>query len=96
MWRARRDPCYSPEGIAKARQSGAALAELAPALEACTLCGACDPVCPENIHLSGIIMELRRELPPHPELVALQIGYQQAAEGAEPAPAGALLLTGSD
>ncbi len=95
MWRSQRDPRFSPEGIAKARQSGAALADLAPALDACTLCGACDPVCPENIDLSGMIMDLRRELPPHPELVALQIGYQQAAEGAEPASAGALLLPGS-
>ncbi len=95
MWRARRDPCYSPEGIAKARQSGAALAELAPALEACTLCGACDPVCPEDIALSAMIMALRRELPPHPELVALQVGYRQAAESAEPAAAGALLLPGA-
>ncbi len=95
MWCARRDPRYSAEGIAKARQSGAAFGELAPALDACTLCGACDPVCPENIDLSAMIMDLRCEVPPHPELVALQVGYLQAAESAAPAAAGALLLPGA-
>ncbi|MDP2132423.1 MAG: 4Fe-4S dicluster domain-containing protein [Sulfuritalea sp.] len=95
MWRARHDPRFSPEGIAKARQSGAAVAELAPALEACTLCGACDPVCPENIDLSGMIMALRRDLPPRPDLVAQQAGWQKAADAAEAAPAGALLLPGA-
>ena len=95
MWRSRRDPRFSPEGLAKARQNGAAVAELAPALDACALCGACDPVCPENIDLSGMVMNLRRDLPAHPELVALQASYQQTAEAAEAAPAGALLLPGS-
>jgi Pyruvate/2-oxoacid:ferredoxin oxidoreductase delta subunit len=95
MWRARRDPRFSPEGLAKARQSGAAVAELAPVLEACALCGACDPVCPENIDLSGMIMDLRRELPPRPEQAALQAGCQRAADAAAAAPAGALLLPGA-
>ena len=95
MWRSHRDPRYSPEGIAKARQNGAAVAELGPVLDACVLCGACDPVCPENIDLSGMIMNLRRDLPARAELVALQAGYRQAAEAAEAAPAGALLLPGS-
>ena len=95
MWRSHRDPRFSPEGIAKARQNGADLAELAPVLDACTLCGACDPVCPENIDLSGMIMDLRRELPPRPELAALQAGWQQAADAAAAAPAGALLLPGA-
>ncbi|MBK7024870.1 MAG: 4Fe-4S dicluster domain-containing protein [Sulfuritalea sp.] len=64
MWRSRRDPRFSPEGIAKARQNGATVGELNPVLDACTLCGACDPVCPENIDLSGMIMALRRDVPP--------------------------------
>ena len=95
MWRNRRDPRFSPEGLAKARESGAAADELAPVLDACTLCGACDPVCPENIDLSGMIMDLRRELPPHPEFMALQADYRKAAAAAEVAPAGALLLPGA-
>lgn len=96
MWRARRDPRFSPEGIAKARQCGATAADLAPALAACTLCGACDPVCPERIDLSGMVMDLRLALPRRPESIALQVQLAQAAAGAEAAPAGALLLAGAD
>ncbi len=95
MWRARRDPRYSPEGIAKARQNGAEAAELAEVLDACTLCGACDPVCPEDIALTDMIVDLRRELELPPDLAVLQVGYQQAAADASAAPAGALLLPGA-
>ncbi len=87
MWRARRDPRYSPEGIAKARQNGAAAGELGPVLDACVLCGACDPVCPEDIALTDMIMDLRRVRQGDPGL--------PAAVEAEPAPAGALLLPGA-
>ncbi len=95
MWRQRRDPRFSPEGIAKARQHGATVTELAEVLDACTLCGACDPVCPEAIALTGMIMELRRELEVPPDLQVLQVGYEQAAAQAAAAPAGALLLPGA-
>jgi Pyruvate/2-oxoacid:ferredoxin oxidoreductase delta subunit len=95
MWRARRDPRYSPEGIAKARQNGAMAAELAEVLDACALCGACDPVCPEDIALTDMIVDLRRELELPPDLAVLQVGYQQAAADAGAAPAGALLLPGA-
>lgn len=95
MWRTRRDPRFSPEGIAKARQNGAQAAELAEALDACALCGACDPVCPEGIALTDMIVELRRDLELPPDLAVLQVGYQQAAADAGAAPAGALLLPGA-
>jgi ferredoxin len=95
MWRHRRDPRFSPEGIAKARQNGAGVSELADVLDACTLCGACDPVCPEDIALSDMIMDLRRGLELPPDLAVLQVGYAQAAAQAAPAPAGALLLAGA-
>lgn len=95
MWRARRDPRFSPEGLAKARQNGAGVSELADVLDACVLCGACDPVCPENIALSEMIMELRGELELPPDLEVLQVGYAQAAALVAPAPAGALLLPGA-
>ena len=88
MWRARRDPRYSPEGIAKARQNGAAAGELGPVLDACVLCGACDPVCPEDIALGDMILDLRRELARDLPPVVAPV--------AEPPPAGALLLAGAD
>ena len=61
MWRSRRDPRFSAEGLAKGLQCGATAADLAATVDACSLCGACDPVCPERIDLSGMIMELRRQ-----------------------------------
>ena len=60
MWRATRDPRFTAEGLAKALQCGATAADLAAPLEACSLCGACDPACPEGIDLPGMIMDLRR------------------------------------
>ena len=89
MWRARRDPRYSPEGIAKARQNGATVTELANVLDACVLCGACDPVCPENIALTDMIMDLRQLRNARPGEPGL------SAPAVEPAPAGALLLPGA-
>jgi ferredoxin len=62
MWRRQRDPRFSPEGLAKGLQCGATAADLAAPVDACALCGACDPVCPEGIDLSGLVMDLRRKL----------------------------------
>jgi ferredoxin len=53
-------------------------------LDACALCGACDPVCPEGIDLTGMIMDLRGELELPPEPDALQVAYGQAAAMAGP------------
>ncbi|MDZ4255059.1 MAG: 4Fe-4S dicluster domain-containing protein [Sulfuritalea sp.] len=98
MWRQHRDPRFSPEGLAKARLCGATAAELAAPLEACSLCGACDPVCPEGIGLSAMVMELRRDLSPalpyRQALDALQAKFAQAAAAAEAPAAGALFLPG--
>ncbi|MCF8150565.1 MAG: 4Fe-4S dicluster domain-containing protein [Burkholderiaceae bacterium] len=96
MWRARRDPRFSPEGLAKALQCGATVAELAAPLDACSLCGACDPVCPERIDLSGMVMALRGALPRAAELDSQLTNLaRQAASAAAPV-AGALLLPGAD
>ncbi|MDP3513734.1 MAG: 4Fe-4S dicluster domain-containing protein [Sulfuritalea sp.] len=98
MWRQHRDPRFSPEGLARARQCDATAAELTAPLEACSLCGACDPVCPEGIDLSGMVMELRRDLSPalpyRQALDALQAKFALAAAAAEAPAAGALFLPG--
>lgn len=62
MWRSHRDPRFTPAGMAKALQHGARAAQLAAPIEACSLCGACDPVCPEGIDLPGLVMDLRLQL----------------------------------
>ena len=108
MWRARRDPRFSAEGLAKAQQCGATAAELAAPIEACSLCGACDPVCPERIDLSGMIMGLRQRLTnsvpprtPPPAVLGDLSAMLQKASGA-PAAEGAVsrsapvLLPGPD
>jgi Pyruvate/2-oxoacid:ferredoxin oxidoreductase delta subunit len=96
MWRRHHDPRLTPEGMAKALQCGATAAQLQEAAETCSLCGACDPVCPERIDLSGMVMELRHQLanalpphvPPHvprPALLDdLQARLQQTARPAGP------------
>ncbi len=72
VWRATRDLRLTPHGRAKALQNGAAISDIAESVESCTLCTACEPVCPENIDLVGMIIALRRELPRSAPLVELQ------------------------
>ena len=59
---ARRDIRYSPQGIAKALQMDVAPAALVDAVDACTLCGACEPACPEVLPLVELTLDLRRRL----------------------------------
>jgi ferredoxin len=62
MWRHSRDISLSAHGYAKALQNGATANEIAAELWSCSLCGACDPVCPEQIDLTGMILKLRGEI----------------------------------
>ncbi len=62
VWRQTRDPRLTPEGRAKALQHGAPARELAASVAACRLCGACEPVCPEDIDLVGMTLGLRAHL----------------------------------
>jgi ferredoxin len=63
VWRSTHDLRLTPHGRAKALQHGATIDDVAPSVEACTLCGACEPVCPENIGLVDMLLDLRRALP---------------------------------
>ncbi len=102
MWRATRDPRFTAEGLAKALQCGATAPELAAPLEACSLCGACDPVCPEGIDLPGMIMDLRLRLPkstPRPAVLEDLLARLQGAPGsarAAVARTAPLLLPGAE
>lgn len=80
VWRATRDPRMSPEGRAKALQNGATAAEIAGSIQACTLCAACEPVCPERIDLIGMTLQLRRQLGDTPVLQALRMRMAERAE----------------
>ena len=62
VWRMTRDLRFTPHGRAKALQHGVGIGDIAASVESCTLCAACEPVCPERIDLVGMIVDLRREL----------------------------------
>jgi ferredoxin len=64
VWRRYHDIALTPLGRAKALQHGAALAEIAESLQGCAVCGACEPVCPEDIGLVALTLDLRRRLVP--------------------------------
>lgn len=63
VWRETRDVRLTPRGRAKAIQHGAAAQALVDSVRGCTLCGACEPACPEDLPLVDMVMELRRDAP---------------------------------
>lgn len=75
VWRKTRDISLTPHGRAKAMQHGDIDST---AVENCTLCGACDPVCPEQIDVSGMTLKLRRQ-EAHPEAQALLARMEKIA-----------------
>ena len=81
VWRSTHDIRLTPHGRAKAMQHGATAGDLAESLDSCTLCGACEPACPENIDLVGMVTGLRGEL-------AQQTGAASPFDGVLPAPTG--------
>src|SRR5436190_5184409 len=60
VWRQSRDVRLTPKGRARAIQHGASREDLAASTAGCTLCGACEPACPEELPLVEMVMELRR------------------------------------
>ena len=93
-WRATRDPRIGPEGRAKGLQAGAAPTELAASARACTLCGACEPVCPESIDLIGMTLALRGALPEPAALQAVRASMNEITSVTVVPDARALLLAG--
>ena len=64
VWRSTHDIRLTPHGRAKAMQHGAGAGDLAASIDSCTLCGACEPACPEDIALVDLIVALRAPSPP--------------------------------
>ena len=79
VWRTTHDLRLTPHGRAKALQHGASIVDIAASVESCTLCSACEPVCPENIDLVGMILKLRRQLPRSAALHDVQTRVNTAA-----------------
>ena len=59
VWHGSRDVRLTPKGRARAIQHGAKRADLAASVAGCTLCGACEPACPEELPLVDMVMELK-------------------------------------
>lgn len=90
VWRQSRDIGLTPHGRAKAIQHGDAVD--AASVESCTLCMACEPVCPEKIDQVDKILKLRRSVA-HPQTPALLAKMEdRAAQPITTKPALAKLL----
>ncbi len=94
VWRQSRDISLTPQGHFKAMQHGLSTADPAASVENCTLCMACEPVCPENIDITGTILELRRQLSAPLWLRELQTRIaERAAKPVASPTASSILLT---
>ena len=61
-WWNSRDMMVTPRGILRALQETARAEDLRETLFQCSMCGACEPVCPLDIDILGTFRELRGEL----------------------------------
>jgi len=84
VWRREHDIGLTPLGRAKALQHGAVAADIAASVQSCTLCTACEPVCPEEIGLVAMTLELRSRLPLPAAMQDLR--ERMDAQAARPAP----------
>jgi glycolate oxidase iron-sulfur subunit len=96
VWRRDRDLGLTPLGRAKALQHGATAADIAESVWSCTLCAACEPVCPEDIGLVAMTLQLRRLLPEPAAIQGLRRRMdEQASQPLAPrSPSTAALLPG--
>ena len=93
VWRRERDVGSTPLGRAKALQHGALPTDVAASIQSCTLCGACEPVCPEEIGLVAMTLDLRRQLLQAAAVESLHLRMQeQAARPLAPQARGAAVL----
>ena len=62
---------------------------MSASIQSCALCAACEPVCPEEIGLVEMTLDLRRRLPQH---LPAPMFAQTARPAAPPAAAATVLL----
>lgn len=62
VWKQKHDMFFTAKGRAKGLQQGSKCKDLSESILHCTLCSACEPVCPENLDVRRIILRLRRQL----------------------------------
>lgn len=62
VWRQRRDIRFTPQGHFKALQQGAPVEILTETILACHSCGACQPICPEQISILSTLFNLNQQI----------------------------------
>jgi len=62
VWWETRDVWFTPHGRARALQGGASVEELAESVLSCRMCGACEPLCPEELDIMALVRQLRGQL----------------------------------
>ena len=87
VFRQSRDLTLTLHGRARALLAGATPSEVAPSTLACVLCGACEPVCPEEIDTVGLTLDLRRALAAQDENPLARTVQAQFPEWIEAPPA---------
>lgn len=93
VWKATRDIRLTPHARAKALQRGARAAELAASIDTCTLCGSCEPACPENIALVELVLTQRTELAIEEPARAARVEWRRVSkEARKPYPAARVWL----
>lgn len=95
VWRQKRDMRFTPQGRAKALQHGAGVEQIAASVDSCTLCGSCEPACPENIGLVDMILDLRRERPLERDRVVAMLDAAMTQAQGKAAPLPAVLVAGA-
>ena len=65
-WWNSRDMMVTPRGILRALQESARAEDLRDTLFHCSMCGACEPVCPLDIDILGTFRKLRSAIPSPP------------------------------
>jgi len=95
LWRRTHELALTPLGRAKALQFGATAADIAASVRSCSLCAACEPVCPEDIALIDMTLGLRRELlqPEEAQSVRARLDDQATRPMVPATQAAALLLS---
>jgi ferredoxin len=95
VWRKTHDPRMTPEGRAKALQNGATPQEIAASIASCTLCGACEPVCPEHIDLVGMTLDLRKRLADPAAVAEAHLSMSERKTGRAPSAAATVFIPGA-
>jgi len=85
IWQQTQDIRLTPHGFAKAIQQDASPEQLSNFISLCVLCSACEPICPQQIELVDIILEIRGKLIQKDSIVEQNVQKWMETEAIRPA-----------